>query len=208
MAGASASAGDHARRHLPLFLRLLLPLLLLLASCGDDPFPKPRGYFRLDLPEQSYTPWSGICPFSAEVPTYAWMLDKPGTTAAIADTACWTSMRFNHQRASVFLTYRHVHDDLPELIQDAHAFKDKHEAKAVKIRTEQVLRDSARVFGDLFDVEGDVASPMVFYLTDSTSHFIYGSLYFDTRPNADSLAPVRERIRADIRHFAKTLAWR
>lgn len=125
-----------------------------------------------------------------------------------ADTACWTSMRFETQRATVFMTFRRVHDDLPELINDAHAFKDKHEAKAVKIRTEHVVRDSARVFGDLFVVEGDVASPMVFYLTDSTAHFLYGSLYFDSRPNADSLAPVSARIRDDVRHFANTLSWR
>ena len=49
---------------------------------------------------------------------------------------------------------------------------------------------------------------MVFYLTDSTSNFLYGALYFDARPNADSLAPVTERLRTDVRHFAATLAWR
>lgn len=189
-------------------LLLLLAASLALVSCGDDPTPKPRGYFRLDLPEEAYLPWSGACPFSAEVPTYARMLDRPGTTPASVDTACFTGMYFPGQRGSVYFTYRHVRGDLGELIRDAHSFKDKHEVKAVKIRTEQVLRDSARVYGDLFVVEGDVASPMVFYLTDSTTHFLYGSLYFDARPNADSLAPVTDRVRDDIRHFARTLRWK
>lgn len=94
------------------------------------------------------------------------------------------------------------------MIEDAHAFKDKHEAMAARIRSERVERDSARVFGTLFDVEGNVASPMVFYLTDSTTRFLYGSLYFDARPNADSLEPVTGRIREDLRHFANTLSWR
>lgn len=188
--------------------RVFLPALLLLAACSDDPLPKPRGYFRLDLPAASYQPWSGACPFSAEKPAYASMIDRSREGMMDADTACWTSMRFEHQKATVFMTYRRIQNDLPELIDDAHAFKDKHEAKAVKIRTELVLRDSARVFGDLFVVEGDVASPMVFYLTDSTKHFLYGSLYFDSRPNADSLSPVSARIRDDVRHFARTLNWR
>ncbi len=52
-----------------------------------------------------------------------------------------------------------------------------------------------------------MASPFVFYLTDSTDNFLYGALYFDVRPNADSLAPVTERIRADMHHLATTLRW-
>ena len=190
------------------YCHCLLPPLLLLSSCTDDPIPKPRGYPRLDLPEQTYSSWSGACPFVVEVPPYALMLDKPGTTPAIADTACYLTMRFPGQRANVFLTCRKIQGDLRQLIEDAHAFKDKHEAMAARIRSERIERDSARVFGTLFDVEGNVASPMVFYLTDSTTRFLYGSLYFDARPNGDSLEPVTGRIREDLRHFAQTLSWR
>ncbi len=190
-------------------LNRLLPFLLLLcSSCTYEKVPRPRGYPRLDLPEVAYTPWRGTCPFTAEVPTYALALEKPGTTPAIADTACFMTLRFPGQRADVFLTCRKIEGDLPQLINDAHDFKDKHEAKAARIRSERIERDPARVFGTLFSVEGDVASPMVFYLTDSTTRFLYGSLYFDARPNADSLAPVTERIREDLRHFAGTLRWR
>jgi len=204
--GPGAGAGGKPPL-LPL-LPLPLVLLLLLSSCSEDPVPKPRGYPRLDLPEATYASWRGACPFEAEVPTYALALEKPGTTAANADTACYMTLRFPGQRANVFLTCRKIQGDLRQLIEDAHAFKDKHEAKAARIRSERVERDSARVFGTLFDVEGDVASPMVFYLTDSTTRFLYGSLYFDARPNADSLEPVTGRIREDLRHFAATLNWR
>ncbi|MFT3884948.1 MAG: hypothetical protein QM724_05815 [Flavobacteriales bacterium] len=182
--------------------------LSMLMGCGDDPIPKPRGYFRIDLPAEQQVPYAGACPFTGEVPAYAIMARRPGDTLAHADTACWVNMHFPQQHATVHMTYRHIAGDLPQLINDAHAFKDRHEAKAVKIRNERVVRDSARVFGTLFDVEGDVASPMVFYLTDSTTHFLYGALYFDARPNADSLSPVTERVRADLRRFANSLRWR
>lgn len=187
---------------------LLVAGCMLLMACGDEPVPKPRGHLRLDLPDTAYTRWNGLCPYSADVPVYAIPLVKPGTTAASADTVCDLTIRFPGQRASVFLTCRKVMGDLPELINDAHTFKDKHEAKAARIRTERLERHDARVFGTLFDVEGDVASPMVFYLTDSTSHFLYGALYFDARPNADSLEPVTARIRSDLRRFAGSLTWR
>lgn len=187
---------------------LLLLVALVLVGCGDDPFPKPKGYFRLDLPPQRFRSYSGSCPLTAEVPVYALMTRHTRDSTASTDTACWVEMRFPFQHAEVFMTYRRIDHDLAELVQDAHAFKSKHEVKAARIRSERVLRDSARVFGNLFEVEGDVASPMVFYLTDSTTHFLYGSLYFNARPNADSLGPVTERIRSDLRHFAGTLNWR
>jgi gliding motility-associated lipoprotein GldD len=181
--------------------------LLLLFSCAENTVPKPRGYFRIDLPPDSVVPFSGHCPFTAEVPAYARMAKGMGTGEEDGN-ACWTDMIFPGQRGVVYITWRQVQGDLPELINDAHEFKAKHEVLATRIRTEEVRRDSARVFGTLFAVDGNVASPMVFYLTDSSSNFLYGALYFDTRPNADSLAPVTDRIRQDILRFANTLRWK
>lgn len=175
---------------------------MLLVGCGDDPVPKPRGWFRIDLPGKEYVPWSGGAPFTAELPAYAVMVPR-----SVKGDARWFDLRFKQQRATAHMTWTGVNGRLAELIEDAHVFKAKHEAKAVRIGRERVLRDSARVYGTLFDVEGDVASPFVFYLTDSTDNFLYGALYFDAPPNADSLAPVTARLREDLRHFAATLRW-
>jgi gliding motility-associated lipoprotein GldD len=181
-------------------------LLAPLAGCNDDPIPKPRGYFRIDLPAPDSVRVQSNCPFTAEIPSYGRLVQGLGAGTQGGD-ACWTDLVFPGQHASVHMTWRHIQGDLAELVHDAHEFKAKHEAMASRIRTEEVLRDSADVFGTIFDVDGNVASPMVFYLTDSTSNFLYGALYFDARPNADSLAPVTRRIRADIRRFARTLRW-
>lgn len=187
---------------------LILLLTTTLVACSEDPVPRPKGYFRIDLPTERYLPYQGDCPIQAEVPAYARMARRGRDRTAATDTACWVEMRFPHQRGEVYMTYRRVRNDLAELVNDAHAFKSKHEVKAVRIRSERIVRPEARVFGNLFEVDGNVASPLVFYLTDSTDHFLYGSLYFDARPNGDSLAPVTDRIRNDLRHFAQTLTWR
>jgi len=139
---------------------------------------------------------------SAEVPEYSTMRETRRS-----EGSRWYDLSFPAQRATVHLTWSPVSDQLDQMIEDAHTFKDKHGAVAARIRSSRVLRDSSRVFGTLFEVDGDAASPMVFYLTDSTANFLYGALYFNSRPNADSLAPVTERIRADIRHLAETLEW-
>jgi gliding motility-associated lipoprotein GldD len=181
----------------------LLPLLLLLGGCGSDPVPKPRGYLRIDLPEPAYTAWTDSAVMSLEVPAAARIASRGARGAAQ-----WYDIRYPALRGTVHLTWSPVGDDLPQLIEDAHAFKNTHQSKAGGIRSARMIRAEDRVFGTLFNVEGDVASPFVFYLTDSTDNFLYGALYFDAPPNADSLAPVTERVRADMQHLAATLQWR
>lgn len=182
---------------------LVILVAVLIIGCDDDAVPRPKGWPRIDLPAEAHSAWQAEgAPFAAELPIYAVINERKAE-----DAARWYDLRFAGQRATVHLTYSAVTDNLPELIEDAHEFKRKHEAKATRIGSERVLRDSSRVFGTLFDVEGDVASPCVFYLTDSTRNFLYGALYFDSPPNADSLAPVTNRLRADMRRFAATLEW-
>lgn len=176
--------------------------LLLLVGCAEEPTPRPRGYFRIDLPEQSYVSWADSSVMAAEIPTAARVQRR-----IREGPAKWYDVRYSALRATVHLTWTPVDGALGELIEGAHVFKQTHESKAARIGSERVLRPEERVFGTLFKVEGDVASPFVFYLTDSTDNFLYGALYFDVRPNADSLAPVTERIRADMQHLATTLRW-
>lgn len=182
---------------------LLLATAPLLTACGDDPVPKPRGWFRIDLPEVRHAYWEDERTFGAELPAHARMVHRKQE-----GRSAWYDLRFPRQRATVHLTWSRVDGDIQELIEDAHIFKGKHEARASRITRERILRPDARVFGTVFDVDGDVASPVVFYLTDSTRNFLYGALYYNTRPNADSLAPVTQRMREDIRHLAGTVVWR
>ena len=63
------------------------------------------------------------------------------------------------------------------------------------------------VYGNVMNIEGDVATPFQFYLTDSTSHFLRGSLYVRSRINTDSLAPVFEFLKVDAMHMINTFEW-
>jgi len=46
--------------------------LFFLLSCGEEPIPKPSGYFRIDLPEKEYRSIDSIpFPFVFELPQYA-----------------------------------------------------------------------------------------------------------------------------------------
>jgi len=205
---APRARSSHRHAGLRLLARALPALLLalLFTGCADDPVPKPRGYFRIDLPPDSTRTVEAPCPFTAEVPVYARLETGPNGGADGAGN-CRTDLFFPGQRAAVHMTWRRLQGDLPQLIREAHVFKEKHQVLATRIKEEQVIREHDRVFGTLFALDGNVASPMMFYLTDSVSNFLYGALYFDVRPNADSLAPVTDRIRSDIRALAHSLRW-
>jgi gliding motility-associated lipoprotein GldD len=58
-------------------------------------------------------------------------------------------------------------------------------------------------------VEGSgAASPLQFFVTDSSKHFLRGALYFTVKPNNDSLQPVIKFIKEDINRFIDTFEWR
>ena len=55
-------------------------------------------------------------------------------------------------------------------------------------------------YGVFYSINGDAASQSHFYLTDSLQNFVTGSLYFDVKPNFDSIYPAVVYLRR--RHHA------
>jgi gliding motility-associated lipoprotein GldD len=80
--------------------------------------------------------------------------------------------------------------------------------KASGLKRTLIEDQQRRVFGIVYEIEGDAASQMQFFLTDSVNHFFRGSLYFYNSPNADSIAPVLNFLNDDIMRVAQTLQWK
>ena len=184
---------------------LLLPTLLLLSSCRHTDVPRPAGYFRIALPEKSYVHYDTPCNYSIEYPVYAKINLRPA--AAAADT-CWTDIEFPAFKATIHLTYFDLHGNLATLTELSRELAYKHTIRADAIEEKLWADDSARVYGILYDLKGNTASSVQFYVTDSTRHYLRGSLYFMAQPNEDSLLPVINFLRDDIIHLIETLNWR
>ncbi|MEZ4888479.1 MAG: hypothetical protein R3E32_27375 [Chitinophagales bacterium] len=181
----------------------------LLQSCGEEDYvPKPKGYFRIVLPEPAYTPYvSEDCPFAFERPTYA-QVQKDVSNGA--ENTCWMNLQYPDFNAKVHLSYKEVGgkaDNLPKLINDAYKLNSKHVRKADYIE-EVPIHNQHGVMGLWYEVGGDAASSTQFYLTDSLHHFIWGSLYFSNTPNEDSIAPVAKFIRKDLDKFVESFEWK
>lgn len=176
-------------------------------ACNEQVTPRPRGFFRIALPEKSYNTFDSLFPYRFEYPVYARVV--PDNREHAEDY--WADIVFDDFNARIHLSYKPVHStyDLYGYFNDAYTFVHRHIPKATAIREETVSFHSNRVHALLFRIRGrEAASVLQFYATDSLSHFLRGALYFDLTPDNDSLAPVIDFIEADIKHMLSTLEWK
>lgn len=194
------------KRVIPLFVSFSLLLILLLAAsaCRKNYTPRPRGYYRIELPEKAYASYTSACPFSFEYPVYSRVITDSSPHAE----PCWMNIDLPTLNGRIHLSYKPVKDNLGDLIEDARTLAYKHASKADAIQESLVTRKEDNVFCIVYDIKGNAASSVQFFATDSLHHFLRGALYFNSSPNADSLAPVIDFVREDILHLINSLKWK
>jgi gliding motility-associated lipoprotein GldD len=184
---------------------LLLSLVLLTGiACQRNYTPKPRGFQRIEFPAKEYTRYNSSCPFSFDHPVYA----KPVADTGVNSEPCWINLEFPSFDGKIHMSYKSVENNLNEFIEDSRTLVYKHTIRADAIRETVYTDPGDRVHGILFDIEGNAASNLQFYLTDSMRHFLRGALYFNVEPDKDSLAPVIEYFRQDIIRLMESFEWK
>ena len=181
---------------------------LTLTSCHGDYSPKPKAYPRVVFPERKYEMYDAKdCPFRFEKPVYTQI--QHDSSAMGMSQPCWINIAFPDFNGTVNLTYKEITKDmtLERLLEDAHKLSFKHTKKANYI-DESLIVNKHGVSGIFYNVGGDAASNIQFFLTDSTHHFIRGSLYFYNEPNSDSMAPVLTFVRQDLDTMLSTFEWK
>jgi gliding motility-associated lipoprotein GldD len=192
-----------ARRHKVFLYNFFLALLFIFISCKHVYSPKPRGYFRTDFPEREYKRFQSNCHFSFDYPAFG-RVEKVNLSNA---EPCWYDINFTRYKASIHLTYKPLKKDLSAHAEDIRKIAYKHLVKADDIIETRIHIEENHTWGILYDIKGNAASSVNFYITDSASGFLSGSLYFNVRPNKDSLAPAIAYFREDIVHLINTFSW-
>jgi len=178
-----------------------------LVACQSNSGPKPRGYYRIDLPEKNYVELAKDYPFTFVFPEYSEINKYEGVNREGEDTDNWLNIDFPSFGAHLYLTYKPVSNNLGDLIEDSHSFVYKHVSVADGIEQVTFINEEESVYGLLFDIKGNAATSLQFYLTDSISRFMRGALYFDCEPNRDSLAPLIKFLRRDIEVLMENFTW-
>lgn len=180
-------------------------IITVLVACVEKTYvPKPRGYFNIETPAPEYVAFDSGCSYSMEVSKHAMMI--PYTERA--GNICWFNVYYPRFDATIHLTYDPIKNDLKKYIDDSHDLVYKHVVKSSGIQESMINDTLAKVYGMKYKIEGDAACPYQFYLTDNSKHFFRAALYFNFKPNYDSLYQVVNFIEADMDHMIETFAWK
>ena len=195
----------------------LLPVLLLMAACNGnhDYSPKPRGYFRIIFPEKAYQQYNSQYPFTFVYPKYA-VIEKDTNVAPerkdkkLANMKYLLNMQFPQFNGTLHLSYESITSKkvFDQLTEDARKFAFNHTVKATAIDQAIIHNPERKVYGVYYSIDGNAASSIQFFITDSVKNYMRGALYFNSTPRLDSIQPVLKFVKKDIDTMIKTFRWK
>lgn len=185
-------------------------ILIFVLACNQNHTPKPRGFFRIDFPEKQYHTINSGFPYQFEIPEYANVTPdsrNPGKED-------WININVPENKAEVHISYYQLQNApipsrqlLAEFIEETRELAYKHSVKANAIEEQIFMNPGRDVYGTIYRIKGNAASPVQFFLTDSTTHFLRGALYIRATPNIDSLKPVVDFLEEDVIRLIETTYW-
>ncbi|MRX47625.1 gliding motility lipoprotein GldD [Pedobacter puniceum] len=176
-------------------------------ACNQPHYsPKPRGYFRIEFPEKQYQTFSSSAPFQFEYPVYAYMYPDSSKNAK----SNWYNLTFPTFNARLHISYYPIgsQQEFIQLTEDSRKLAFKHTVKATGIDEALITNKQDKVYGIYYTISGNTASANQFFLTDSTNHYLRAALYFNEKPQQDSIQPVIDFIKRDMDKMIKTFKWK
>lgn len=194
------------KKNIPLFLLIIF----LLSSCKEQGviIPKPRSYPKIVFPDRNYVSFDkDYCSFNFEYPDYSNIVKDQYFFDEKPSDECWFDVKIASFNGSLHCSYISLKDraHFDKMIDDAFKMVGKHNIKAQYRDDFPIQKEN--MAGMLFELEGDVASKLQFYLTDTTNHFFRASLYFNSKVNSDSIAPIYDFVKEDVLHIIETFEW-
>ena len=183
--------------------------VLLVTACNSPFLPKEKGYANFIFPEKTYQSFNvPNIPYTFEYPTYAFVDNQINYFGENKSKDAWINIQFPSLNGTIYISYKKMKpQQLDTLINDAYKFASNHSNKATYI-ADSVFTTSEGVHGVFFNIGGDVATAYQFFLTDSSTLFFRGALYFNTTSNADSLSIYNDFLYKDVQHLVNTFQWK
>ncbi len=199
----------------PIIIILLFAVIATgMLSCDQGQtasLPKPRMYPRVFYPETGkYTAFdTSFCNFTFRYPQYSAIVQDSFFFEDTPLHSCWFDINIPELNATLHCSYYDITTEksLSSLINDAFEIAGKHNIKA-NYRKESVIENKYGVKGVMFDIDGPVASPTQFFLTDEKKHFFRASLYFNSKVNPDSTAAVLRFLTPEIDTILSSFRWK
>ncbi len=174
-------------------------VFLLLQSCGNNDFtPKPHAYPRVYFPEKKYQTFDSVAPYSFLYPVYANIQDYNKTENDFH--SFWYNINYLPFNATLHLSYLPFTDrnEFNNLFDDTRKLVYKHDIKAEEIEETEIYNPKNQISGIIYELKGNTATNLNFYVSDSKKHFLRGALYFNSQTEIDSIQPVFDFLKEDI----------
>ncbi|HIP31164.1 MAG TPA: hypothetical protein EYG86_00235 [Crocinitomicaceae bacterium] len=187
------------------FSLVIFSFLFLFSSCKDENYiPKPPTYLRLELPNHSYKSYTDDCPYELSIPE----IFNVKQVMQGQELTCHKDINLGPLNGTLHFTYIDMEEPLATYVNYVNDKIDEHKIKATAINDYKIILPEHKVYCTFFALEGNVASPFQFYMTDSVSKFASGVVYFNSSPNYDSLKPTLNYLKVDLDHFIEHFKWK
>ncbi|BAV95339.1 gliding motility lipoprotein GldD [Ichthyobacterium seriolicida] len=182
------------------YIIVIISIFALLSCEEEFVTPKKSGWPRLTYDKATYKMYSNpIIPYSFNLSNQSVLITK--------DNNC-IDIYYPNMEATIYMTYKSLKNNTEVVLKEIEKLTYHHIVKASGIKDNPFEDRKNNKYGTLYEVRGEVASPIQFLLTDSVSNILNGSLYFYSKPNEDSIAPAVEYIKKDIKEIMESLKWK
>lgn len=186
-----------------LFYFISILVIFVLPSCKEYT-PKPKGHPYFELSKPDYVLYD-------QSPAFSFLLSEQGEIQNKRDSLDiqWFDICYPGLNASIHCSYIPFSpNNFSRIDEESRNFVYFHIRKAQQFQERQFENPKQNVYGLVYKIDGDVVSPIQFTLTDSTTSFFRGALYFNSAPQQDSIAPVVDYINQDIQTMIESFRWK
>ncbi len=184
-------------------LSFFLIFFIFLISCNDSNLPKQSAFLRIEFPEPNYLFHNEL-----NLPTDFYYNSNAAMIGLANDSQL--SIDYSNMNLSIDLSFNNLNNQqrLENNLRDFLLILDTHSKKSNGVVMREYEDKNKRKFGKIFEMKGDVASPIQFYITDSLSNFMKGSLNLKFKSKYDSIFPSIQYVKNDIIVLFESLNWR
>ena len=173
-------------------------IFFVLLSCDTSITPKQNAFFAPEFKESNYDLFTTEC-------NYSFSKNKIARIEYLDN--CNFNIVYDDLNAKIFFSSINIKNNFPQIIKVFDERIIENSSNVTEVKVSEYTDDQILVYSRMFNYVGNAPTNLHFYLTDSTSNFLAGSLFFNTEPNYDSLLPYINYIRSDVRKLIENFEW-
>ena len=181
----------------------LFGLFLFHFSCDETNYlPREKGFLRLEFEKPTYET------FSSESSSLNFIYnDAYSSFEIVSDDKI--VLRYKDIKIDIVLSDVELENlsSFEESRRNFYMFLEPHRKKSNQISMKEFTSVDNKRFAKVFEMRGPIASPLQFYVTDSTNNFLFGSMNVTEKSDYDSIYPSIMYVKNDIFSIIESVNW-